>query len=79
MKDSNLLGKRANSMNVIKKGKYTPLASLAEKNLVSLREHEERLFTNRPLRIILPDYFNIPKFNDKSIDFSMNFTSSNGQ
>lgn len=60
----NGLSRRANSQANFSHS-LTP--TLAELNHVSPRALPPRYFSDRPARIFLPDYFNIPKFQDCSL------------
>lgn len=47
--------------------KYTQTRTIAEINNVSAKTHKIVLDISKPYRILLPDYFNIPKFEDKNV------------
>lgn len=44
--------------------KYTQNLTIAEVNHVSIKEEDIDLSLDRPLRIPLPRYFNVPRFTD---------------
>jgi len=46
---------------------YDQTKTIAELNHVSSRHHNPVYSASKPFRIVLPDYFNIPKFTDQPI------------
>ncbi len=58
---------------------FTLNKTLAEINKVSVKLSEYKFHVNKPVRIVLPEYFNIPKFEDQHLSYNQRVCAGEGQ